>query len=80
MYQVFFFQYNGGMKYQLILWAIQILIIGLIIWMLYTILSYAKKHKISLTEKILDRIWHWVCHRSARHLGDWYICDDYNHV
>ena len=43
MYQVFFFQYNGGMKFQLILWAIQILIIGLIFWMLYTILSYAKK-------------------------------------
>ena len=51
MYQVFFFQYNGGMKCQLILWAIQILIIGLIIWMLFTILSYARKHKISLTEK-----------------------------
>lgn len=39
------------MTNQYILLVIQIFIVGLILWMLYTILSYAKKHKISLTEK-----------------------------
>ncbi|HEM2809996.1 TPA: sulfite exporter TauE/SafE family protein [Streptococcus suis] len=39
------------MNNQLILLSIQIFIVVLILWMLYTILSYAKKHNISLKEK-----------------------------
>lgn len=41
------------MTSQFILRAIQFLLVFIIIWMLYTILSYARKHKISLT----DRFW-----------------------
>ncbi|WP_024410570.1 sulfite exporter TauE/SafE family protein [Streptococcus suis] len=39
------------MNNQIILLTIQVFIIALILWMLYTILSYAKKHDISLKEK-----------------------------
>lgn len=39
------------MNNQIILFTIQVFIVALILWMLYTILSYAKKHDISLKEK-----------------------------
>lgn len=39
------------MNNQIILLTIQVFIVALILWMLYTILSYAKKHDISLKEK-----------------------------
>ncbi|MGT2711474.1 sulfite exporter TauE/SafE family protein [Streptococcus oriscaviae] len=39
------------MTNQLILRIIQVFIVGLIVWMLYIILSYTRKHKIKLTER-----------------------------
>ena len=40
-----------------ILHAIQLLLVGLIIWILATILSHAKKNKIKLTEKFFTGLW-----------------------
>lgn len=53
MYQILSFEYNGGMTNTLILHAIQFILVGMIAWMLYLIVSYARKNKISLK----DRFW-----------------------
>lgn len=53
MYQILSFEYNGGMTNKLILHAIQFILVGMIAWMLYLIVSYARKNKISLK----DRFW-----------------------
>lgn len=53
MYQILSFKYNGGMTNKLILHAIQFILVGMIAWMLYLIVSYARKNKISLK----DRFW-----------------------
>lgn len=53
MYPGSVFEYNGGMMDQLILRAIQFLLMSLIIYMLYLIFSHIRKHKISIT----DRFW-----------------------
>lgn len=53
MYQRLSFEYNGEMTNKLILHAIQFILVGMIAWMLYLIVSYARKNKISLKDRFL---------------------------
>lgn len=49
--------YNKTMTEEMILYLIQTLLIGLIIWMLWTIFSYTRQHRISLTDRFWTGFW-----------------------